>query len=400
MERRSSATSATARQTPDLAVFTIGSEQNGFFVAGLVAVALAVFFGLYHPLLRRSLSDNLALGALFWWLTFTVAFALAAPSAAYLFAWPTVAALAVTLWRLTRSSHHAESTALRLALPTAVLVVVYAPVMLVLTVLALRLDGMGLPVVGVMGLFAAFAAGLLIPHLPSAFALRRGRRMTTWVLPALTAVAAVGSLGIAIARLGYDEDDPRPDFVSYTYDADTGRATWQAGDRDSWTAPLLRGAIQAQIELAPFASFSGWEAPAPTVELPAPRIAQTGPSRGDTESTLRLHVTSPRGADAVSIDLRTPRAISSATVEGQLLPATPSLQRGELRLPYVGLPQDGIDLVVTTRGHGWLEATLRDYTQGLPAQAGAPRRPADTMPAAISFRADPTIVTRTARLSF
>jgi NAD(P)-dependent dehydrogenase (short-subunit alcohol dehydrogenase family) len=87
-----------------------------------------------------------------------------------------------------------------------------------------------------------------------------------------------------------------------------------------------------------------------------------------------------------------PGSIVAASVEGQPIPGTAAMSGGELKLPYVGLPRDGITLELKLRGHGTLHAELRDYTQGLPPAANPPRRPADTMPAPISFRADPTVV--------
>ena len=44
--------------------------------------------------------------------------------------------------------------------------------------------------------------------------------------------------------------------------------------------------------------------------------------------------------------------------------------------------------------------TTRDFTQGLPAAARRPARPADTMPTALSFRADPTVVKSNTTLRF
>jgi hypothetical protein len=76
--------------------------------------------------------------------------------------------------------------------------------------------------------------------------------------------------------------------------------------------------------------------------------------------------------------LRAPRAITAATVEGPAHPRPPRCD-GELELPYVGLPRESITLVVGLR---------------------RPTRPADTMPAPLSFRADPTVVVGRAELRF
>jgi hypothetical protein len=385
---------------PDLSVFSLGSDQNAFFVFGLVALAVAVFAALYQPLLRRARADNLALGALAWWLLLTVAFALAAPSAAYLWTWPALAAGGVALWRLTGDRPRRWNWAVGLGVPLAVLIVVFAPVMLLFTVIAIRLDGTGFPAIGAMGLFAALAVGLTIPYLRPRLAGRRGPLGSRWLAPGAAAAAAIVLLVVGIARLGYDESFPRPDFISYVYNADTGRAAWEAGDTDSWTKPLLRNAKQADIELSPFSTIAGWRAPAPTVELAPPKVTRlSSTSDGDT-TTLRLRAASQRNADSVAVLLRAPGQIVAASVDGQTIPNTAAMREGELKLPYVGLPREGITLELKLRGRGTLRAGLRDYTQGLPAAANAPQRPADTMPAAISFRADPTVVTSSTNIRF
>jgi hypothetical protein len=389
------------RSVPDLRIFSIGTDQNAAFVFGLLALTLAVFAALYQPLLRRARAENLALGALVWWVVLAVAFALAAPSASYLWTWPTLAAAGVALWRLTGERPAPWRWAAGLSIPIAVLLVVFAPVMLLFTVLAIRLDGTGFPAIGVMGLFAALAAGLLVPHLRPRLPGRGGLLGSHWLAPAGAATLAVLLVAVGVARLGYDESYPRPDFISYVYNADSGRGAWEAGDRDSWTKPLLRNATQADIELAPFSTVAGWRAPAPAVKLPAPELTRLS-STSDGETTiLRLRVRSRRHAGNVAVHLRAPGSILAATVEGEPVPQTAGMDGGELKLPYVGLPREGITLLVTLRGHGTARVTMRDYTQGLPAAVHALQRPRDTMPTALSTpRADPTVVVASSAIRF
>jgi MFS family permease len=388
------------RSVPDLRVFSLGSDQNAFFVFGLVALALAVFGALYQPLLRRARAENLALGALAWWVFLAVAFAFAAPSAAYLWTWPALAAVAVAVWRLTGERAAPWRWAAGLSIPIAVLLVVFAPVMLLFTVLAIRLDGTGFPAIGVMGLFASLAAGLLVPYLQVRHRGSRAPLGSRWLVPGGAAALAVLLVAVGVARLGYDEGFPRPDFVSYVYNADTGRAAWEAGDRDSWTEPLLEDAEEADIELSPFSTVSGWRAPAPSVPLRGPTVSRVGATTQGAETTLRLTLRSRRGADNLSLDLRAGHPITAASVEGQRIPMTDGMRDGELELPYVGLPRAGITLELVLRGHGVLRAAARDWTQGLPSAANPPERPRDTMPAPLSFRADPTIVGATTSIRY
>jgi hypothetical protein len=130
-----------------------------------------------------------------------VALTVAGPSAAYLFTVPALAAAAVALSRLGGRRDAAWEWAAGAALTGTVLVVVYAPVMLLFAVLALRLDGMGMPILGVMGLFATLAAGLLIPVLrPPIATERRGIR---WTVPAGSALVAIVLIAGGAMRLDY-----------------------------------------------------------------------------------------------------------------------------------------------------------------------------------------------------
>ena len=380
---------------PDLGVLTLGTDQNAFFVFGLVAFALAVFAALYAPLLRRARTENLALGALAWWVVLSVGFALAAPSAAYLWTLPALAAVGVALWRISGERSAAWRWAAGVGAPVAVLIVVYAPVMLIFTVLAFRLDGMGLPAVGLMGLFTALAAGLLVPHLEprlagtaraaraAAGSRRSPPRRSRWCLSRLA------WRGSAMTR-AY----PRPDFVSYVLDADTGRAAWEAGDRESWTAPLLRNAREAEVELAPFSTFSGWRAPAPAVDRPGTRARArrraTGWGQGVAAAAAAVGSRRRQPRD------RVPRIGPDPRRErrGARAPA----HRGDARRG----PEAPVRRAPGRRHRGGARAPRRrcaaarmsDWTQGLPARLDVPDRPADTMPAPLSFRADPTVVVK------
>jgi len=385
---------------PDLGVFTLGTDQNLFFVFGLIAFAFAVFAALYTPLLRRVRAENMALGALAWWVVLSIGFALAAPSAAYLWTLPALAAAGVAVWRISGERSGAWRWAAGVGVPLAVLVVIYAPVMLIFTVLAFRLDGMGFPAVGIMGLFTALAAGLFVPHLGQRLAGRRALLRSGWLAPVAAAALAVLLVAVGAARLGYDEAYPRPDFVGYVLDADSGRAAWETGDHDSWTEPLLRNAREADVELAPFSTFSGWRAPAPAVDLPGPELERLG-GRSDADTvTMRLRLRSARSADNLATEFRASGPILAASVEGRELPPTADMRDGVLKLPYVGLPADGIVVVLELRGSGRLRAALSDWTQGLPDELDIRDRPADTMPAPLSFRADPTVVVSEATLRY
>ena len=380
------------RAVPDLRVLTVGTSQNALFVFGLVALALAVFAALYQPLLRRAHPDNLALGALVWWLLPAVVLTVAAPSAAYLFTVPALATAAVALWRLSGRRGTAWEGAAGVGIPGAMLLVVYAPVMLLFAVLALRLDGMGMPVLGVMALFAALAAGLLIPWLRPPIE-GRGRRGGRWVVPAGAALIALVLIAAGALRLDYTDRYPRPDFFSYVYDADTGRAAYEAGDRESWSRPLLEHARRGDIELGPFAVFPGWRAPAPALDLAGPRLVPAARTADGTTTTLRLHLTSPRGAEAAAVHLRAPGPITAASVQGRPIAVNRTMHDGELKLDYsasrgrastssspcAGTAPSGPPPATTPRDSrtGWTSPRVRPTRCPRPS-ASAPTRPSSS----------------------
>jgi hypothetical protein len=359
-----------------------------------------VVAALYLPLLRRARAESLALGALLWWVVLSMSFALAAPSAAYMWTLPALAAAAVALWRAAGESKRAASSIAAAGIPLSILIVVYAPMVLFFAILAFRLDGLGVPVVGLIGLFAALAAGLfvaLLAPLPEGGSATAGGRR---LLPIGAAIAAALLTATAIVRLDFDEEFPRPDFVGYVYDAGTGRATWETGDRDSWTEPLMRDGERADVVVAPFATVEGWRAPAAPVRLASPELTRLESSSSGDTTTLRLRLRSRRDSGNVAAHLRASTPIAAATVEGRPYPRTQDMSDGELELSYVGLPEEGITVRLELRGHGTMRATVSDVTQGLPAGAGAPPRPRGTMPMALSFRADPTTVRRSLQLRY
>ena len=203
--------------------------------------------------------------------------------------------------------------------------------MLLFTVLAIRLDGMGMPVLGAMGLFAALAAGLLIPYLRLRHPRSAGPGGQPLARPGRRGAPRRGPAR-ASAPCGWTTPTsyPRPDFFSYVYDADTGRAAFEATDRDSWSRPLLRERASGPTSSsAPFATFSGWRAPAPALDLagPAARAAGSHDRRDDDDAAhapdaLRAAPTRPRS------HLRTPGPITAASVQGQTIAVNRTMREG------------------------------------------------------------------------
>jgi hypothetical protein len=138
----------------------------------------------------------------------------------------------------------------------------------------------------------------------------------------------------------------------------------------------------------------------PTSPLPGPELERVGARSNGDRASLRLRLRSARGADNLATEFRASAPILAASVDGRELRRTAEMRDGRLKLPYVGLPDDGITVALELRGGGTLRARMSDWTRGLPGELDIRDRPADTMPAPLSFRADPTIVMSEATLRY
>jgi hypothetical protein len=160
----------------------------------------------------------------------------------------------------------------------------------------------------------------------------------------------------ALHTTRYTAAHPQPLRVVYSYDASTRRSHWavEPPRRMRWTAPFLDGA-------------------APPVPLPPPQAALLEDRTTAGVRSLRLRLTSPRGARKLFLELpdAEPLAVS---VDGK--PAI-NLPENGLRLWYHGLRPEGVDVALRLRAPGPLTLRLEDRSDGLPAIPGfpAPRPP-------------------------
>jgi hypothetical protein len=110
---------------------------------------------------------------------------------------------------------------------------------------------------------------------------------------------------------------------------------------------------------------------------------------------LRLRLSSPRGAPYAHLEANLPGEWVEASVDGEKLAVSeiPAGRRGNFALTFYDLPEDGIEITLSIRSTGPIDATLTDYSNGLPEVPGIKiePRPPEFMPAPYDFR-DPTAV--------
>jgi Peptidase family M28 len=375
-------------------------------LAFLTCLTLATVFAL-HVLARRILRparDDLgvAAGALIIPLLLAGLTSFTFPALSYVFAWPTLAGALLLMWRVLQTSITGRPPAYLTGLAVVMLIttiVVLAPVYLIYSAFAAPGSARVSPIYPVIGLvIVAAIAPVLLPHLH----FLGGRRR--WMVPVALVVLAGVFLGIELATTRFDADSPRPNFVQYTLNADTGQASWlSSGEQpDAWTAQFFPdGYTTTTAAFSPGYYFEQQRpvitAPARGIKLPAPTLSVVENKPQADIKKVRLRVASPRGAPYAHLDLRLPGDLTKATVNGRPvnIPDIPANRRQRFTLLYFGLPAEGSEVSLTIRGTGPITGTLVDYSNDLPNLPGVTvrPRPAEYIPAPFDFR-DPTAVTR------
>jgi hypothetical protein len=364
-----------------------------------MTVVAGLFLGATRVLRRETRVLGLSLGPV------VVASILAAvagasmPALSYAFLWPALAATLLAVWQVLRHQEAGSpwpTTGLLAAVGAAVALVGVPLIYLLASAASVAIPMFA----AVLAIFIALLGSLLVPHLR----LLTGRRL--WVAPAVLATLAATCLGGVQLSSGYDAGQPRPDYVQYTLDADSGTAAWLSAGKgtDAWTEQFFRaGYTTGHRAFSPGyffdQEFDVIEAPAPAVNLPAPELAVINDTKTNGVRTLQLRLTSPRGAPAAHLDLTLPGDLVAATVGGQTIKVDETTSQRRFPLAAYNIGTQGMEISISVRGSGLITGTFADFTNGLPEIAGmtVTERPAEYMPAPFDFR-DPTVVTRTVRL--
>lgn len=365
-------------------------------VVGLTVVA-GLFLGTARLLKRDDRVAGLALGPVIVVAVSAALTAEAMPALSYVFLWPALAGVALAAWQiLPDRGSRSWAQASVLAGAGAVVAVIAVPFVYLLAS-ALFL---GQPTyAAAIGVLVALLGSVLVPQLRWL----SGRRL--WAVPTALAVLCLALVLTTQVAAVNDTSRPRPNYIQYTLDADTGRATWlSAGtDTDDWTEQFfVSGYTSDRQAFSPGyyfgQQFDVIEAPAPPVQLAAPKLTVLDDTTANGVRTVRLLLTSPRGAPAGHVDLELPGDLVAATVGGEAVKVDPGASERRFPLAAYNLGTDGIELSLSVRGTAAITGTLTDFSNGLPEISGmtVTERPAEYMPAPFDFR-DPTAVTTRVR---
>lgn len=393
----------------NLQVFMVGHYQTPLYFLGLVffTITLMVLFDIW---LRGkvSLRDRMA-GTLLVWTLLMFLTSTAMPGASYLLTFPLLLNLLLLGWILLDRGFQFGSwwhvAGLVLAAVPGIFLLI--PAMLYPNLAwMMRFELFSnLPFLASALIFIVLLMGLLIPHIDfvtdtaSHHLDRPTRQKDRWFLPGAFALVSLLILTVATAGSGFDPNQPRPNQITYTLNADTGKATWTSSDRhlDAWTAQFFPSpTVRGEYESFPGERSQGFVAPAPAVPLAAPEVRTVSDTINGNVRNLRLQIFSPRQALNTQIRIVAPGEIAAATVNGQLMDLgfLPPQQRDRLMFSYYNLPQNGIDVALTIQSPQSVQLTVQDLSYGLPAISGTliTPRPPETMPAPPDL--DPTLVTK------
>jgi hypothetical protein len=167
---------------------------------------------------------------------------------------------------------------------------------------------------------------------------------------------------------------PKFDHLFYALNADTGKAFWGSADEklDEWTAQFFPGGGEraSLAEHLPWGGGSFLKSDAALLPLPPPNVVALDDSKQGELRTLRLRVTSPRRAPAMTIYWKRELGLESLAVNGKRIAENRDDSAGNeapyRRLFYFGPPEEGVELSLKMRSSGPVELKVEDRSYGLP----------------------------------
>ncbi|MGH8876934.1 MAG: M28 family peptidase [Stackebrandtia sp.] len=345
------------------------------FVCAAGLLCLAAVLAWYLALRRRLGPSALALGALTWPALLGSVLAVVAPGAAFRLVVPALFAAAgiVTAMILARRAPTwTVMTSLAVGLAPAAVILVSTGSSLA--------EAFGLSMAGAAAVMFALAGVMSAPlielWLPST---DRLRLRFGWAPAELAAAVAVVVCASGLAATGFDREAPRPSYLAYVLDADTGKATWVTQDNEisQWTSEFLTetgdpGRVPSGYR-EPESPINHW-GKASSADLHAP----TGEVTPDGDK-LRVHMESRRHAD--NLTLRTTGSVTEVTVEppeGKAVTKKLTVAKTGTwgsSISFLDPPEDGVDLTLTFAGDADTKLTVFDRSDGLDAVPGHHDRP-------------------------
>jgi hypothetical protein len=373
---------------PNLRALYYNNVYGTAFAAMTVAVAV-LLYGLFSRVVRP---QNLAAGALIWWLAPLAALVWLFPGGSFYAMWPLLfASLGLALLFLARDPDHLPDTLVALSALFAVPgILLFAPGYRVFLSTVMLMAG------PVLALLLLLLLTLLIP--PIAVMTRPNR----WWLPLLSAGVAIILLVFGLVTNTPSATRPDLDSVAYGVNLDTGKAYWMTADEetDEWTEQFFPPdtPMERIDEFLPRNDEMYKKAPAPlAMYLAGPNIEvlRDTPVEGGREVVLR--VTSPNAAAWLDLRVTSPTKVFAASVFGK--PLEPAESDWRLRMHV--FPPEGVEVTLKTDTAGPLAINAIEVFNGQPEIPSIRPRPPHIVPEpntirhGIGLRGEYMYVTRT-----
>lgn len=358
----------------------------------LIALLLALESAFYKLLRRQTFTwFGLLLGRLAFLLALTLVSSVLLPGGSYLFAWPLLAAVPASFFVAIHSDKPSRFEAGALCLLSLPALLFFMPLLRGIHQ-ALGLTPLGAPLLAVV-------LGILILALTA---------LEEVLLTVSGNWLPIGAFGIACLLFAfaasstrYSAAHPKPSMLKYALDTDAGKALWaSSADRpDDWTAQYV-GTSPARGKLNSFyptgQPIEYFLHDAPVLSLPPPRVELLKSSVIGDSRMLRLRLTSPRNARALSVEVPESDILEGWVDDRKLAGTSESRwnKNGKWGLEYANVPAQGIALNLHAKGVGRVKLVVVDRSLGLPEIPGAAfaPRPADSM---AQHSGDETLVRRT-----
>jgi hypothetical protein len=382
------------RDAASVPVVMNSTRQAAFFMIAFACLALSLFACLFRFFRRGTSALNLAVGAQLWWvLLVLLTSGLWLPAQSnFLFVWPLLGSLlaAAYLIRTPRMAQRPWLTVVVLSLAALPGLLLVAPTTALLYVSFQSLAQLG----GTALTLEVLLLGLLIPHLDALMSLR-----FRW-LPALSTLAGLVFLGIALWSPGKAELPRVESSVLYAWDVDAGQRFWFSYDPapNAWTRQFgfASGRRESFTRFLPLLPQKLMRSPAPAADVPQPVVEVLEQSEHGDVRELRLRLRTAANSQVRFIWFDPPEAVISARLGGTPVVLTGSEPGVAPLLMRLQVPVPEEEMTLRLKGKGAVTMTVVEQLDGLPNVLGLRPRSPEMMPRPFltAVRSDVTLVRR------
>lgn len=365
--------------------------QSKVYFIGFALLAIALSYVTHAVLFPKIRVENFMAASLVWWTFLLILTSALLTGVSYLLTWPVLFCLP-GFWYLLLTGGKPSRALLIFFFLLAV-----TPALLILApAIYLMCIGLNLNAIGIIVAILVLVCALLLPHFLS---LRLGNDRTFAIV---LAVAGVLFIGVASFRSTHDIRHPKLDSIFYGLNADTGKAMWASFDEkpDEWTSRVLPAKAQRRAVPEFFAAgragllLQAEAAPAP---LPAPNVTVVTESTKDSVRTVKLRITSARGAPVISVYLDSIKNVQGVWVNGKRVDVEAPLRQrvSSWSIYYYNVLPEGIELTLELGSAESLRMRVVDQSYNLPdlPENTLGSRPGGTIPSLVVYN-DATVVSK------